>query len=93
MKVVIPKQRIIGQSAGAVEYTDCISVRPPPNCPGNDTKQWQWVMQELWGMRSILLLPSIPGPLWPGVAVTNSVLSMGQIELNKVFLLNWIVFE
>ena len=30
----------IAQSAGAVEYTDCFSVRPFPNeCPEYDTKQ------------------------------------------------------
>ena len=33
-------QLIIAQSAGAVEYTDCISADPLPNeCPGYDTKQ------------------------------------------------------
>ena len=45
-------------------------------------------MVELWGMRSALSLPSLPGPLWPGVVVTDSVLSMGQIELNCVLPLN-----
>ena len=35
-----PKQAIV-QSAGAVEYTDCRGVNPPPcnKCPGYDTKQ------------------------------------------------------
>ena len=32
-------------------------------------------------MRSTPSLPSIPGPLWPGVVVPNRVLSKGQIEL------------
>ena len=31
-------------------------------------------------------LPSLPGPLWPGVVATDKVLSMGQIELNCVFM-------
>ena len=39
------------------------------------------VMLELWGMRSIPSLPSLPGPIWPGVVVPDSVLSMGQIGL------------
>ena len=28
-------------------------------------------MQELWGMWSTTLLPSIPGPLWPGVGAPD----------------------
>ena len=38
------------QSAGAVEYTDCISAKrqdSPNECPGNDTKQSD--DEELWG--------------------------------------------
>ena len=50
-------------------------VRPPPNeCPGYDTKQSDGevlVMLELWGMRSIPLLPSLPGPLWPGAVAPD----------------------
>ena len=45
-----------------------------------DTKQFYGeapVMLELWGMRSILLLPS----LCPGVVTPNWALSKGQIEL------------
>ena len=34
-------------------------------------------MLELWGMRSTPLLPSIPGPLWPGVVAPDRVLFMG----------------
>ena len=53
----------------AVEYTDCIGLRPPPNeCPGYDTKQSDGdvpVILELWGMRITLSLPSLPGPLEP----------------------------
>ena len=47
-------------------------------------------MLELWGMRSTHSLPSLPGPLWPGVVAPGRVLSMGQIELKCVFMLNWI---
>ncbi len=38
-------------------------------CPAYDTKQSDGevpVMLELWGIRSISSLPSLPGPLWPG---------------------------
>ena len=63
----------------------CMRVRPPPNkCPRYDTKQSDSeapVMLELWGMKSTPSLPLHPGPLWPGVAAPDRVLSMGQIEL------------
>ena len=54
---------------------------PPPNeCPGYDTKQSDGevpAMLELWGMRSTSSLPSLPGPLWPGVVAPDRALSMG----------------
>ena len=74
----------IAQSTGAVEYTDCTFAEgedPPPNeCPRYDTKQSDGeapVMLELWRMESTLLLPSLPGSLWPRVIVPDRVLSMG----------------
>ena len=39
-------------------------------------------MLELWGMRNTPLLPSVSGPILPGVIELDRVLSMGQIELN-----------
>ena len=57
------------QSAGAAEYTDCISAERlnfSNECPGYNTKQSDEeapVMLELWWMQSTLLLPSLPGPL------------------------------
>ena len=45
-------------------------------------------MLEFWGMRSTPLLPSLPGLLWPGVVPPDRVLSMGQIEQNRVPMLN-----
>ena len=36
-------------------------------------------------------LPTLPGPLWPGVVAPDRVLSMGQIELNCVLMLKGIV--
>ena len=76
----------LAQSAVAAEYTDCISAEekdPPHNaCPGYDIKQSDRqtpVNLELLRMRSIRLLLSLPVPLWPGVLVSDWVLSMSQI--------------
>ena len=59
---------------------------------GYDTKQSDGgevpVMLEIWEMWSTLSLPSLPGPLWPSMVALNRVLSMGQIELNCVLMLN-----
>ena len=38
-------------------------------------------MLDLFEMPSTLLLPSLPGPIWPGVVATERVLYMGQMEL------------
>ena len=65
-------------------------------CPGYDTKQSDGevqVMLELWEMLSTLSLPSLPGPLWLGAVSPDRALSMSQIELNWVFMLNWIVWD
>ena len=74
----------------------CRRVRtlPTNECPVYDTKQSDNevpVMRELWGMQSIPSLLSLPGPLWPGVVVPDRVRSIGQIELNCVLMLNWII--
>ena len=45
-------------------------------------------MLELWGMLSTHLLTSLPGPIRPGVVELVRVLSMDQIELNGVLMLN-----
>ena len=69
--------------AGAEEYTDCFSAEgldPPNECPGYDTKQSDGevpAVLELWGIRSTPSLPSLPGPLWPGVVALDRALSMG----------------
>ena len=98
--------------AGAVEYTDFSSAEgqaPPTNeCPANDTKQSDGVvpvMPELWGIRSTSSLPSLPGPLWPGVVAPDKspIYGLNRTKpwfleftgvfwhLNCVFMLNWIV--
>ena len=69
---------------------------PPNECPGYDTKQSDGeatVMLELWGTRSTPSLPLLPGPLWLGVVAPDRVLSMGQIELNCVPMLNGITWN
>ena len=45
-------------------------------------------MLGLQGMRSTPLLPSLQSSLWPGVVEPDGVLSMDQIELNGVLMLN-----
>ena len=63
--------------------------------PGYNTKQSDGEateMLELWRMRSAFLLPSLPCPFWSGVVAPDRVLSMGQIELNCVLMLNLIFF-
>ena len=64
----------------------CKEVRHPIHneCLGYDTKQYDGeapVKLELWGMWSTPSLPSLSGPLWPGVVTPDRVLSMGQIKL------------
>ena len=54
---------------------------------------WYDTKQSDWGMRSTPSLPSLPGPLWPGMVAPDRVLSMGQIKLNCVFMLNWIAWN
>ena len=64
---------------------------PTNECPGYDTKQFDGevpVILELWGMRSTPTLPSLPGPLCPKVVTPDRILSMGQIVLNCVLILN-----
>ena len=49
-------------------------------CRGYDTKQSDCevpAVLELWGMWSTPSLPSLPGPLWPGVVAPDRALSMG----------------
>ena len=44
-------------------------------------------------MQSTPSMPSLPGQLGPGVEVPDRFLSMGQIELNWVPMLNGIVWN
>ena len=64
-------------------------------CPGYDTKQSDSavpVMLEFEG-RSTPLLLSLLGPLWPEVVSPDTVLSIGQKELNSVIRTKCIVWN
>ena len=87
----------IAQSTGTAEYTVCNSAEGEDpssiECPGYDTKQSDGEvpeMLELWGMLSTLLLPSLPSLLLPAVVAPHKFLSVGQIKLKCVLMLNWI---
>ena len=73
-----PKLHMV-KSAGAEEYTDCISTErldSPNECHRYKIKKSDGevpIMLELWEM--------LPGLLWPGVVISDRVLSMSQIEL------------
>ena len=62
-------------------------------CPGYNPKESDCevpVLLKLWGIWSTPSLPLLPGPLWPREVAPDRVLSMGQIELNCVLMLNGI---
>ena len=69
----------------------CGGENSPNECPGYVTKQSDGnspVMLELWDMQSIPLLRSLPDPLWSEVVAPVRVLSVCQIELNCILMLN-----
>ncbi len=75
----------------------CRGVRPPPlnECPGYDTKQSDGevpAVLELWEMRSTPSLPSLPGPLWPGVVAPDRAPIYGLNRTNCILMLNWNVW-
>ena len=91
---IITKLLYIAHLAGTVDYTDWISSErlPPQWVSWYDTKQSDGeapVMEKLWKMWSASSIPSLPGPLWHGVVASD----MGQIEIDCVLMLNWIVWN
>ena len=61
----------------------------PNECPDYDIKQSDGeVPVMLRRMQSTPLLPSLPGRLWTKIVAPDSVLYMGQIELNCLIMLN-----
>ena len=97
MSVCLPTY--IAQSAGAVEYTKCFSAEGSNSLierPQYNTKQSDGefpISQELWGMRITSSLLLLQGPLWPKMVAHEQVLSLGQIELNYVPIMNWIAWN
>ena len=85
---------LVAQLAEAVKYTDFFSAEGTTTryeCPTGDTKQYHsevQIMLELWENQSTLLFPSLPSQLSPGVVAPGRFLSLGQIELNFVLMLN-----
>ena len=74
----------------------CRGVRPPQQVSWYNIIQSDSevsVMLSLWEMRSTPLLPSLPGSLRFKVVAPDMVLSMGEIELNCVLMLNWIAWN
>ena len=75
----------------------CWRIRPHSNeCPGYDTKQFDCevpVMLLLWWMQTSPLLPLLLGQLWHRVVAPDRALFMGQIELNYVLMVNWIIWN
>ena len=68
----------------------CRGARPPTSVLGM-TIQYEGeapVLLELWGMWSTPSLPTLPDPLWHGIVAPDRTLSMGQVELNCVLMLN-----
>ena len=63
----------------------------PNECHGYNTKGSDGeaqVMPKLWGMQINPSLPLLPGPLWPRVIAPDRVLSMEEIELKRLLVLN-----
>ena len=89
----------IAQSVGVVKYNNSFSEAgwtSPNEYPVYDTKQCVGevsVMFKVWRMRGTPSLLFLPGLLWPGVVRPDRVLSLGQIELNCIPLLNWFVWN
>ena len=78
----------MAQLAVSVQYTDWISGYDSKQSDGEDP-----VMLDLWGMQNTPLLPLLLGPFWSGVVTPYRFLSMDQIGLNSVFMINWIVWN
>ena len=75
----------------------CRGIRLPPPHPRRVS--WIWHQMIRWwgsndaGALDIPSLPPLLGPLWLGVVAPDSILSIGQIELHCVLMLNWIVWN
>ena len=73
----------ISQLVGAVD--------PPNECLGYGTKQSDSEVPVMLGLRKMQSTPSLPsllGSHWSGVVAPDRVLSVGQMELKCVLMLN-----
>ena len=95
---VLSMQTTFAQSAGVVEYTDYTSADPPPHPTSvldmtlNNLMvrfQWCWSFGE-YGVP--LHCHSSQVHIWPWVVAPDRALSMSQIELNFVLMINWIIW-
>ena len=96
LSIYLMVSRKVHMMTESAEYTDRISSERwdfPDECRLYDTQQSDCevlVMLELLEMQSTPLLPSLPCSVWLWVIVPDKVLSIGQIGLNCVLMLNWI---
>ena len=72
-----------------VEYTTCFFAGSNDTIQSDDNVP---VMLKIWRIRSTPSLLSLLGRIWPGLVALDGVLTMGQIELNWVLILNWIIW-
>ena len=70
----------------------CRRIRSPPNeCPRYDTKQSDGeasAIPDFGGIQITPSLPSLPSSIWPEELAPDRILSMGQIKLNYVLMIN-----
>ena len=84
----------MGQVAEDAEYTDCFSAKgldSSNECSGYSTKQSDGkalLMLEPWRNAECLFIAIAPWFTQAGVEAPDWVLSIGQIELNCVLMLN-----
>ena len=86
----------MAQSAGLqnTPIALCRGVRLSQQVSWYDSKQSDGEspeMLEFWGIRTTPSLKSFLFLLWPGVVAPDKVLSMSEIELSCVLMLNWII--
>ena len=83
------------QLAGVAEYTDCISEEGwdcPNEYPGYRIKQSDGEAGAL-GNAANPFIAIAPGTTLAWSGCSDRVLSMGQIDLNCILMLNWIVWK
>ena len=74
----------VGRGCRIHQLLLCRGVRPPP------TSVQDMILNDLMVkfQKCTPSLPSLPGPLWPGVIAPDRLLSIHQFKLNSVLMLN-----